>query len=169
MKWLRIGLIILGLAAIAAYFAPRIQGLETLRKSGQVILLDLRPADPRALMMGDYMALAYRDERPVAISSEDMKALPNEGAFVLKLDDKNVASFVRVDDESTLAEDEIRLKYIKQRWGVSFGAPRYYFQNGTAETYEPARYGKFRVSPSGYAILTGLVDEDFNDILPPED
>lgn len=49
--------------------------------------------------------------------------------------------------------------------GITFGAPRYYFQNGTAETYQGAEYGVFKVSPSGRAILVGLADSAFDEIL----
>jgi len=51
---------------------------------------------------------------------------------------------------------------------VTFGAPRYYFQNGTAETYENADYGIFKVSPKGRAVLVGMADKQFKEILQPE-
>jgi len=51
---------------------------------------------------------------------------------------------------------------------VTFGAPRYYFQNGTAETYENADHGIFKVSPKGRAVLVGMADEQFKEILQPE-
>ncbi|GGX65444.1 membrane protein [Litorimonas cladophorae] len=163
MSILRYGLIGLGALGIAGLFGSQIQTLETIKMEGETVLLDLRPVDPRALMMGDFMALAYAEEA----SRELPDDLPPSGQFVLTLDAKKVGRFARLADEQALENGEIRINYIRQRRGVTFGAPRYYFQNGTAEIYEQADYGIFRVSPSGRAILVGLADEDFKEIKPP--
>jgi len=163
MRALRYELIGLGALCIAALFGSQISTLEGIRNDGKTVLLDLRPADPRALMMGDFMALRYAEERPMNLPND----LAPSGQFVLTLDENKVGSFSRVANEDVLAESEIRINYVKQRWGVTFGAPRYYFQNGTAELYEQADYGIFKISPSGRAILIGLADENFEKIEPP--
>ena len=62
MTPLRYVLIAFGALAIAGFFISQIKDLENIRRGGETILLDLRPADPRALMMGDFMALAYVEE-----------------------------------------------------------------------------------------------------------
>lgn len=164
MTILRYGLIALGGLAIAGLFGTQIQTLETIKTEGKTVLLDLRPVDPRALMMGDFMALRYAEELP----QELPKDLPPSGQFVLELDDNNVGTFSRLWTGKSLAEDEIKINYIRRKRGVTFGAPRYYFQNGTAETYENADYGIFRVAPSGRAILVGLADEGFKKIQAPK-
>lgn len=163
MSILRFALIALGTAGIAALFGSQIQTLETIKIEGETVLLDLRPADPRALMMGDFMALRYAEEASRTLPDD----LPPSGQFVFVLDDNRVGRFDRVAVGQTLENNEIRINYVRQMRGVTFGAPRYYFQNGTAETYEPAEYGIFKVSPSGRAILVGLADEDFAEIQPP--
>lgn len=164
MNALRYGLIVLGALGVAGLFGSQIKALENIRETGQTVLLDLRPADPRALMMGDFMALRYAEEAPRGFFMD----IAPKGQFVLKLDENKIGTFVRVDDGSTLAEGEFKINYIKQRRGVTFGAPRYYFQNGTAETYEAGEYGIFKVAPSGRAILVGLADENFKRIEPPQ-
>lgn len=167
MSILRYGLIALGALGVAGLFGSQIKTLEGIKANGATVLLDLRPADPRALMMGDFMALRYQEERNREIPSKD--ALVPSGQFILTLDENNVGTFDRVAaNDDTLSKNEIKLTYIRQRRGVTFGAPRYYFQNGTAVSYETAEYGIFKVAPSGRAILVGLADEEFNRIEPPK-
>jgi len=163
MSVLRYGLIGLGAIGIAALFGRHISTLEGVKAEGKTVLLDLRPADPRALMMGDFMALRYAEERPMNLPDD----LAPSGQFILTLDENKVGRFSRLADENPLSDSEVRINYIKQRWGVTFGAPRYYFQNGTAKTYEEADYGIFKIAPSGRAILVGLADENFKKIEPP--
>ncbi|MEP3892028.1 MAG: GDYXXLXY domain-containing protein [Hellea sp.] len=163
MTILRYALIALGGLAIASLFGSQIKALETIKTEGSTVLLDLRPVDPRALMMGDFMALRYAEETPTALP----KDVPPNGQFVLSLDENRVGTFNRLSDGSELAANEIKINYIRRKRGVTFGAPRYYFQNGTAETYEQGDYGIFKISPSGRAILVGLADEKFEEIQPP--
>ena len=165
MTILRYGLIALGGLAIAGLFGSQIKALEDIKQNGETVLLELRPADPRALMMGDFMALRYAEERIPDVSAD--KELSPSGQFVLTLDKNKVGSFARIAKDEPLAANEVKLNYIKQRRGVTFGAPRYYFQNGTAESYEAGEYGIFKVAPSGRAILVGLADENFKRIEPP--
>jgi uncharacterized membrane-anchored protein len=164
MTVLRYGLIALGALGIAGLFGSQIAALEGIRTDGQTVLLDLRPADPRALMMGDFMALRYQEE----LSRDLPTDFAPSGQFVLTLDGNQVGRFARLADEAPLAETEIRINYIRQKRGVTFGAPRFYFENGTAEAYEAADYGIFKVSPTGRAILVGLADEAFKEITPPD-
>lgn len=164
MTALRYSLIAIGAFGISGLFLSQINDLENIRQDGETILLDLRPADPRALMMGDYMALRYVEET----SQIMQKDLTPSGQIILTLDENNVGTVSRAADSGDLAENEIRINYIRRSRGITFGAPRYYFQNGTAETYESAEYGVFKVSPSGRAILVGLADAAFDEILTPE-
>lgn len=162
MKGLRLSLIALGALAIAALFGNQIRALENIRHTGQTVLLELRPVDPRALMMGDFMALRYRAEFPADLPPD----YPPAGQFVLTLGENAVGTFSRIDNGTALSAGEIKINYIRQRRRVTFGAPRYYFQNGTAEDYEAARYGIFKIAPSGRAILVALADKDFKKIVP---
>ena len=164
MSILRYGLIALGALGISGLFGSQIKALEIIKQKGETVLLELRPVDPRALMMGDFMALRYAEEAP----SDLPKDLAPKGQFVLKLDKNKIGTFVRVNDGAALRDGEVKINYIKQKRGVTFGAPRYYFQNGTAESYEAGEYGIFKIAPSGRAILVGLADEEFKLIAPPK-
>ena len=156
--------IIAGLALTALFFASQIRALEMLRNDGETVLLKLRPVDPRALMMGDYMALAY-----------DWQALPPDadlpekpsGIIVLDLDENRVGTFARIDDGSPLSEDQHKLKYIRlYNDDPEIGGKRFYFQEGTAEFFEDADYGIFKINQAGRAMLVGLADENFQMINP---
>jgi uncharacterized membrane-anchored protein len=164
MTALRYILIAFGVLAIGGLFTSQIKDLESVRQDGKIILLELRPADPRALMMGDFMALRYAEE----VSQVLPKDLAPSGQLILTLDENNVGKVSATEDIGNLDENQIRIHYIRQGRGITFGAPRYYFQNGTAQTYESAEYGVFKVSPSGRAILVGLADAAFGEILAPE-
>ena len=86
MSILRYGLIALGGLSIAGLFGSQIKALENIKQTGDTVLLDLRPVDPRALMMGDFMALRYAEE----VSQELPKDIPPSGQFVLLVGDNNV-------------------------------------------------------------------------------
>ncbi len=164
MRAFRIAVIVVTTGLIAWLFTSQILALNAVKDEGQTVLLDLRPVDPRALMLGDYMTLAYAEERvPSGVS---LGTLPPKGAFVMELDANNVASFKRLDDGAGLVPSEVKFNYTRTNRALTFGAPRFYFENGMAQDYEDARYGVFKVAPDGRAILVNLADDKFQIINP---
>ena len=131
---------------------------EQLIRNGRVVLLELAPVDPRSLMQGDYMALRFKVATQ-AFTSKNLKTL-NDGCLVVTLDERNVASFNRVDDSGKLADNEILLRYRIRDGRSKFATNAFFFQEGHAKDYENARFGEFRVSSDGDAILTQMRDED---------
>ncbi|MCL2310681.1 MAG: GDYXXLXY domain-containing protein [Proteobacteria bacterium] len=135
---------------------------ERLIEQGRIVLLQLAPVDPRSLMQGDYMALRF------ALANEigrfKLEELGKDGRAVLKLDENNVAHFVRIDDGSPLQQGEVRLQYrIRDEYGtVKIVTNAFFFEEGRGSLYESARYGELRVSDTGNAVLTQLRDERFN-------
>lgn len=140
---------------VTAAFCAIWQFEHTLRH-GQTVLLELAPVDPRSIMQGDYMALAFKLDRE----------LPDDAAqstyALLQLDQNRIASIhsladeLPVDDKSALQPVLIR----PQRFGATLGPNGFFFTEGSAQTYENARYGKFRVDANGKALLTALLDEN---------
>lgn len=129
-------------------------------ESGRTVFLKLAPVDPRSLMQGDYMTLGYAISRDDAFQ-EGMAAAPTRGRLLLKLDEKAVGTFSRVDDGSTEpAGNEVRLVYRKFRRGWRFGIESFFFEEGLGEVYEAAEYAELRVDPSGEAVLVDLRSED---------
>jgi uncharacterized membrane-anchored protein len=146
--------------SILAFLNGDIFQKERLVERGRVVLLRLAPVDPRSLMQGDYMALRF------ALADDIHKAAGDEtgkgGKAILKLDENNIAHFIRIDDgRLPLQQDEIRLQYrIRDKRGnVKIATNAFFFEEGKGKTYEPARYGEFRVADDGEAILTQLRDE----------
>ena len=89
------------------------------------------------------------------------------GIIVLNLDENRVGTFARIDDGSPLSDDQQKLKYIRLYNDDSeIGGKRFYFQEGTAEFFEDADYGIFKINQAGRAMLVGLADENFQMINP---
>lgn len=137
---------------------------ERLLADGRVVLLELAPVDPRSLMQGDYMALRYTVE-DTAFGRGAPAGLP-DGCIVLSLDERDVGSFARIDDGSALGPGEARMRYRIRDGQVKFATNAYFFQEGDAHRYDGARYGEFRVAPTGDMILTGLRGKDLRPLGP---
>ena len=126
---------------------------ELLKASCQIIYLQLAPVDPRSLMMGDYMSLNYD------LNNKARGKATGDGSLVVKLDDKKIGTFVGVYSGAPLNSDE-RLMLFRERSGmVQVGPPAFYFQEGHANHYSGAKYGKLLVANDGTCLLVGLCDE----------
>lgn len=136
----------------------QIAGKERLRAAGQVMFLDLAPRDPRSLMQGDYMALNFR------LAAEIGRRTQNEPdgtrVAVVRLDAQRVATFVRLDAGSPLEPGEMRFRFRIRRGDVWLGTNAFFFQEGQAGRYAAARFGEFRVTDDGSAMLVDLRDKD---------
>lgn len=154
-------LAVLGLLLIMAAANYTIWQREQVLDHGQPILLDLRPVDPRSLMQGDYMVLRYADA--LFPPSELRASLPRRGAFVVALDEHNIARYERLDDGSPLADDEALLKYkqVEERGRIRLGAESFFFEEGQADRYDNARYGVLHVDDAGNSVLVGLADAEW--------
>jgi uncharacterized membrane-anchored protein len=143
-----------------------IAGKERLLAKGRVVYLQLVPVDPRSLMQGDYMALRF------GVAEEAMRALPrtvseedaygelsnSDGRIVVSLDEKGIATFVRLDDGQPLTGREVLMRYRVRNGQLKFATNGYFFQEGTSELYVTASYGMFRVDEDGELLLTHLCD-----------
>lgn len=149
----RKALILPGLVFALALPGYSIMQKERLLATGEVVLLELAPVDPRSLIQGDYMRLRYALTRDL----ETHHAWPREGAIVVRVDSQRVATFVRRDDGSPRGAGELLLKY-RKRNQVLVGSDAFFFEEGSAPKYESARYGELRVAPNGATVLVGLRD-----------
>ena len=79
---------------------------------------------------------------------------------VVAPDRQGVAQLVRLHERaSPLQAGEIALKARVRNGRVGLGSDAFYFQEGTAQSYEKARYGEFRVGTGGEMLLVRLLDE----------
>ncbi|NTX59281.1 GDYXXLXY domain-containing protein [Myxococcus sp. CA051A] len=130
---------------------------EHVLATGQTVLLELAPRDPRSLMQGDYMVLDYALTRALNVDGLDG---PSSGLLVLKLDEHGVGRFVRMDSpDQPLAPGEFKLSYRTRKGRTRLGAESFFFQEGHADHYARARYGELRAATNGSSVLVGLRDE----------
>ncbi|TNI45051.1 GDYXXLXY domain-containing protein [Aeromonas veronii] len=159
----QLALLLSGLAILAGVNAT-VWRYEHAMSSGEVVLLRLAPVDPRSLMQGDYMRLNYEIARE--LTSRDTRANQDKGSdtLVIRLDAHQVATLVADGKPDRLASDErlLQVHQSERQWQI--GPDAYFFEEGTAEQYEAARYGEFRLQADGKTLLVGLRDEAYQPI-----
>ncbi|MFM5018236.1 GDYXXLXY domain-containing protein [Aeromonas veronii] len=159
----QLALLLSGLAILAGINAS-VWRYEHAMSSGEVVLLRLAPVDPRSLMQGDYMRLNYEIARE--LTSRDARATQNKGSntLVIRLDAHQVATLVADGKPDRLASDErlLQVHQSERQWQI--GPDAYFFEEGTGEQYETARYGEFRLQADGKTLLVGLRDEAYQPI-----
>ncbi|MGL4777868.1 MAG: GDYXXLXY domain-containing protein [Aeromonas veronii] len=159
----QLALLLSGLAILAGINAT-VWRYEHAMSSGEVVLLRLAPVDPRSLMQGDYMRLNYEIARE--LTSRDAHATQNKGSdtLVIRLDAHQVATLVADGKPDRLASDErlLQVHQSERQWQI--GPDAYFFEEGTGEQYEAARYGEFRLQADGKTLLVGLRDEAYQPI-----
>lgn len=137
---------------------------EEISSRGRTILLELAPVDPRSLMQGDYMALRFKlaDE---AFSRDRLSGL-RDGRIVLALDSNNIGTFRRFEDGTNIAADEALLRYRIRKRQPKFATNAFFFQEGQEGLYRNAKYGEFRASADGEAILIAMRDAKLQTLEP---
>ena len=125
---------------------------------GQPLYVALAPVDPRSLMQGDFMRLAF--QLPSDTDHRLAQGLPAERQHVVaRRDARGVAALLRIATPGQpLAPGEfaIRLTLKSGRWTLASDA--WFFREGEGERFAQARYGEFRVDADGRALLVGLAD-----------
>jgi uncharacterized membrane-anchored protein len=158
-KWIVIATGLATLALVNWTISQREHQIAT----GKVVRLELAPVDPRSLMQGDYMALRFQVAnvalRPTPGEPID-RTMAEDGHLVVKPDANGIARYVRHHAGEGLAPDEILLLYRVREGEVKFATNAWFFQEGHAKFYENARYGEFRVSPSGEMLLVAMLVKD---------
>ncbi|RDY59794.1 GDYXXLXY domain-containing protein [Flagellimonas nanhaiensis] len=154
-------LILANLLLLLGLFNYSIIKKERILSSGDLVLLELAPVDPRSLMQGDYMRLRYA----ISQNTADDRVL-KRGFCVVKLNAKGIGEKVRLQKENTPKNaNELLIEYTAGRWGsINVGAESYFFQEGEGEKYENAKYGGIKVDDKGNSVLVGLYDADLKKI-----
>lgn len=157
--WLR-ALMLLGVLAVLGAVNFGIVGKERIRRDGATVFLVLAPVDPRSLMQGDYMALRFE------LAQELERSLaPSAGAAPRDGEIRHVAVAVDAQQVGRLAAADttpaLKLRYRLRGGHVWLGTNAFFFEEGSAQRFDAARYGEFRVDrTSGEAVLVGLRDAE---------
>lgn len=132
-------------------------------RDGIRVLLPLAPVDPRSLMQGDYMRLRYALERELMQTRSGAQRDTDDGFLLVQLDEHAVATLKQVERTrpDTLRPGELALQYRIRRGQLKLASNAYFFPEGQAAVFQPARYGEFRVNDDGGLLLTGLYDADY--------
>ena len=136
---------------------------ERIKTHGEIILLELAPVDPRSLMQGDYMRLAFRVPPDIDARLGTLLTLERP-LLVARADARGVATPLRVDAGHALAADELRIELTPKagRWIIVSDA--WFFREGDGARWQAARYGEFRVAADGRALLVGMADAQLRPI-----
>lgn len=137
---------------------------ESVIAEGTPIFVELGPVDPRSLMQGDYMQLAFRlPPLDIDVMAPGIKRVRVVG----QRDARGIVTLDRLDDGRALAPGDIAIELTPARNGWTLVTDAWYFREGDASRWEQARYGEFRVAPSGRALLVGMRGADLQPLLTP--
>jgi uncharacterized membrane-anchored protein len=138
---------------------------EQVLADGRTVLLELAPRDPRSLMQGDYMVLNYRLANDIRAKVAERSA---DGLAVVTLDAQGLAAFDHIyRTGEALQPDQPLIRFRKRGNVVRIGAEAYFFQEGRAAFYAPAKYGELKVARDGEVVLVGLRDAERRPLQPP--
>ena len=164
-----ISVALLGLLLIIVMMTINVAKYETHLATGDTVLLELAPVDPRGFMQGDYMTLSYAIEREIFAAlenhaEEDLYGTASrDGYVIVTLNDDRVGEFIRLADvkPSNLMPNEIAIHYRVRNGSLKLATNAFFFQEGHAKAYEAAKYGLFRVNDKGEPLLIDMVDSEF--------
>ncbi len=164
MKQLRIAILFGTLAVFLYLVNSSIITAENNITNGTVAYFELAPVDPRSLIQGDYMMLAYSIERDADIANVGNH---DRGQIVVSLDTQQVAHFERLHlGEIPLNDDEVLVNFYARNEQVRVGVDSFFFQEGQADSYSDARYAEVRLLEDGGVMLINLADENLQTITP---
>lgn len=133
-------------------------------QNGIVLRLKLAPLDPRSLMQGDYMRLNF--EVIEQINKKLLKTSTNFSKVVLYIDKNHEGKFIRFHNKKDLQNKEILLNFTYTRSNKyaysKLSTTSYFFEEGSGKKYQNAKFGEFRVTKDGQALLVHLLDKSYN-------
>jgi uncharacterized membrane-anchored protein len=159
-------IIVLGAALLLGSVNYSIYKKESIKHNGEVIFLELAPVDPRSLMQGDYMALRFA--LAIKLDERIPKRYGGRGDAANWVDGKFDTVRVALDARrvATLTEgDGLQFRYRVRNGQAWLGTNAFFFEEGTAERYNLARYGEFRLdTTTGEAVLVALRDAELRSL-----
>ena len=145
-------LIACGLAVTGGAAGMAVASAESIIRHGRQIFIPLRPVDPRSMMQGDYMAVAFDTSR-----LPEAEAGARTVRAVASFDARGVAT-LSLPPPQGADSIEVLLRTKSRRWFV--GSDAWFFAEGQADKFEAAKFGIFRVGADGRLLLVGLADKN---------
>ena len=160
----RLGVIVSALI-ILALVNLNIYQQEQQLATGNIVVFELAPVDPRSLMQGDYMALNYQIANKISQATHLENDLENyDGLFVVTLNQHKLAQFDDLYQGQTLLPNQHIIQYRVRSGRVKLASNAFFFEEGRAQEFANAKYGEFRVNPAGKMLLSNMLDKDFKRI-----
>ena len=156
-----LGLIALGTAATAAIGGTAVRSAEDVLANGRIVYIALRPVDPRSLIQGDYMAVAFNVDRLPA-----PREINGEVIALADIDDRSIATIQGLAAPGAKPQADqiaVKLRQKSRRWFV--GTDAYFFEEGRADDFAHAKYGQFRLGTDGRLLLVAMTDDNLK-VLP---
>jgi len=148
--WTRWGLLVPALLVLLVTNVGIWQKEQVLAQ-GTTVFVELAPVDPRSLMQGDYMTLAF------ALPPNANPGMPASNFVVAQRGDDGIAALTRFHDgETALAPNELLIAVTRRGVGQVLVTDSWFFKEGEAKRWQGARYGEFRVDQNGKAVLVDL-------------
>jgi uncharacterized membrane-anchored protein len=137
---------------------------QALIATGKRILIPLAPVDPRSLMQGDFMRLRFSviEDGETGLLQDLAGKRPH---LVMTLDSRGVASASRpYKAGQSLGADELRIELTPKSGSWVIVTDAWFFKEGEGAKWQQAKFGEFRVLPSGKALLVGMADAQLQPI-----
>jgi uncharacterized membrane-anchored protein len=148
-------IILIGMTLIIlVLFNYEIYQKENIKKSNDIVYLELVPIDPRSLIQGDYVEFAYALGRHHQCTEEG-----KSGYVVITVNEKRMGTFARCYQGETVQSHERLLHYHQQGLTLRILPDSFLFQEGLAARYQQAKYGIFKFSGNKDYLLVGLADD----------
>jgi len=147
--------IVASVVAVLALANIGIWQKEDLIARGRPVYVELAPGDPRSLMQGDYMRLDFRIPAEVQAGLRDSTTSVRP-RVVARRDERGVATLMRLEDGTALDAQEFLFELTPKEGRWLLVSDAWFFREGEAQRWQPAKYGEFRVDASGKALLVGL-------------
>lgn len=154
-------IIILNFIILMSFFSLNVYKQEKIKKINSKLILELAPVDPRSLLQGDYMVLRYDIVDSLYVFELEEESKLSKGFVMLEKDDRGISHFVGVSEEWKKGSIAFR----KDMSGTySIGADSYFFEEGTGDLYQGARYAEFYIYDKGKIKIKGLLNKDMEPI-----
>lgn len=156
-------LILLTALALTSTIASRTELLET----GGRIVLELTPADPRDVVMGDFMALAYKTDEETALvkRSGNSKSTIESAPAHLCLSRTEPAHAAALAASAAACPADTAALSLDPATGRPQLPRRWFFPSGEAERFSAARFADLRCR-DGRCLIAGLLDGKRRPISP---
>ena len=85
-----------------------------------------------------------------------------DGFILAEISPQNVAKYIAIYSGETLTENQQLLKFRIRKSRLKFATNAFFFEEGTADKFQQAKYGEFKVDEDGNMLLVSMRDAEFN-------